>query len=37
MNDFIWYLTDAVWWGTRYGNSNGYGNSNDYGYGYGYE
>ena len=40
MNDLIWYLTDAEWFGTRYGNSNsngyGYGYGYSYGYGYGY-
>jgi hypothetical protein len=23
VNDLIWYLTDAVWWGTRNGDGDG--------------
>ena len=32
--DFIWYLTDAVWWPAHYGYGNNYGDSGS-GYGYG--
>lgn len=35
MNDLIWHLTDAMWFGTAYGNGGGYSygdrNSDSYG------
>ena len=34
-NDLLWYLTEAVWWDTSYGNSYGYGRGYSYGNGYG--
>jgi len=36
MNDLIWYLTEAKWWGTTYGYGISYGNGYDNGYGCGY-
>ena len=37
-NDLIWYMTEAEWWDTHYGdgNSYGYGDGDGYGDGYGY-
>ena len=43
-NDLIWYLTEAEWWNTHYGDGygygygdgDGYGDGYGYGYGYGY-
>ena len=37
VNDLIWYLTDAVWWDTRYGDGDGYGYGDGDSYGYDYE